>query len=565
MATTPSPSGISRRTVLAGGVAAVPIVLGLAGAPAQGAPAVGGRPRSFVVEPTLRRQVIRGFGGMTHTGWIGDLTPTQRETAFGNREQDLGLTILRIPVPEDRANWSRDLATAQAAAAKGALVFASPWNPPADLVELFERPEEVPPGSQYEAEAAALVSAVVAADLPGFQGEGYVRFDADAGASVEFGGVVIGSKGIKNLAFRYAAPAGDVHVDIHVAGVPVAENVLFPATPEGEWSWKSIQAEMVPGQWTVKVVTTGEGGPALDYLMAAPYRAPGEARRLRHDAYGAYAAHLNDFVQHMRDNGVELYGISVQNEPDYAHEWTWWTTDEMNRFLRDFAGRIDCRIIAPESYQYVKSVSDPILNDPAALANVDIIGAHLYGTPYDDFAYPLFEEKGAGKELWMTEVYHPNSSSSANLWPEALRVAEHVHHSLADAEFQAYVWWYIRRGYGPILEDGSISKRGYMLAHFTKFVRPGFTRVEAQKEPQPGVLTSAYIGQDGRLVVVAVNTATATATQPLAVRGRRVRSARSWLTDATCDLAEQPLITGKADGFVATLPPQSVTTFVIHS
>lgn len=115
----------------------------------------------------------------------------------------------------------------------------------------------------------------------------------------------------------------------------------------------------------------------------------------------------------MRDNGVELYGISVQNEPDYAHEWTWWTTEEMNRFLRDFAGRIDCRVIAPESFQYVKEVSDPILQDPAALANVDIIGAHLYGTAYEDFRYPLFAEKGAGKELWMTEVYHPNSSSSA--------------------------------------------------------------------------------------------------------------------------------------------------------
>lgn len=37
MATTPSSDGISRRTVLAGGVAAVPIVLGLAAGPAHGA------------------------------------------------------------------------------------------------------------------------------------------------------------------------------------------------------------------------------------------------------------------------------------------------------------------------------------------------------------------------------------------------------------------------------------------------------------------------------------------------------------------------------------------------
>jgi glucuronoarabinoxylan endo-1,4-beta-xylanase len=297
--------------------------------------------------------------------------------------------------------------------------------------------------------------------------------------------------------------------------------------------------------------------------MVAAYREPTGARRLRYDAYGAYAQHLEDFVQYMRDNGVELYGISVQNEPDYATEWTWWTNDEMLRFLRDFAGRISTRVIAPESFQYVKSVSDPILNDPAALANVDIVGAHLYGTKYEDFPYPLFEEKGAGKELWMTEVYHPNSSSSADLWPEALQVAEHVHHAIVDGGFQAYVWWYIRRFYGPLLEDGTISKRGYMLAHYSKFVRPGFVRVEAPAESQAGVLTSAYAGPSGELVLVVVNTGESSASLPVRVQGRRVAGIRSWLTDATRSMQQQPDAAGRGAAFTAVLEPQSVTTFVI--
>ncbi|MEV3939200.1 glycoside hydrolase family 30 beta sandwich domain-containing protein [Glycomyces sp. NPDC049804] len=560
MAESPSRNPIHRRALLAGGVGA-PFAAGLAAA--AHAEADTARPRAVVIEPNHRHQVIRGFGGMTHASWIGELTPSQCDTAFGNDTEDLGFTILRIPVPEDRANWSIDLATAQAASAKGALVFASPWNPPEDLVELFERFDEAPNGSQYEAETAALVDAHIATDTPGYQGEGYAHFDAASGASVQFSEVFIGSTGTKNLAFRYSAPAGDVHVDVHVAGVLVAEDFRFPGTAAGEWTWESVQADMTPGKWPVKVTTTGEGGPELDFLMAAPYTPPTEARRLRHDAYGDYADHLNDFVVHMRDNGVDLYGISVQNEPDYAHDWTWWTAEEMNRFLRDFADRIDCRVIAPESFQYVKSASDPILEDGAALGNVDILGAHLYGTPYADFPYPLFEDAGEGKELWMTEVYHPNSSSSANLWPEALDVAEHVHHALADAEFQAYVWWYIRRFYGPLLEDDTISKRGRMLAHYAKFIRPGHVRVEAHKEPQPGLLTSAYTGGDGTLVLVAVNTATATADQAFTVQGRRVRSARPWLTDATRDLEPQSAIPGQGNAFTSTLPPESVTTFVI--
>jgi glucuronoarabinoxylan endo-1,4-beta-xylanase len=562
MATQPSPAPISRRAVLAGGAAALPLALGITGVTAQAEPLDVATGRGFVIQPRSQRQTIRGFGGMTHTAWIGDLTPSQRDTAFDNGPEDLGLTILRIPVPEDRANWSRDLETAQVAAAKGALVFASPWNPPAELVELFVKTDP-PKGSQYEAEQATLTDAQVATGYPGYQGEGYVQLDDVAGAGIEITGVVIGSTGRKNLAFRYTSPGRDVLMDVWVAGALVAERVVFAGTAEGEWSWTSVQADMVPGQWPVRIATSESSGLAIDYMMAAGYTPPEESRRLRHDAYGAYAQHLNDFVLHMRDNGVELYAISIQNEPDYAHDWTWWTTDEMLRFLRDFAPQIDCRIIAPESFQYVKDVSDPILQDPAALANTDILGAHLYGTALEDFPYPLFEEKGEGKELWMTELYYPNSSSSANLWPEALGVATHVHHAMADAEFQTYVWWYIRRYYGPILEDGSISKRGYMLAHFTKFVRPGDIRVEAPKEPQVGVFTSAYLGQDGRLVVVAVNSTTAEASQHMSVQGRRVRRVQSWLTDATRDLQEQPDLAGQGTAFTATLPPESVTTFVL--
>jgi O-glycosyl hydrolase len=558
MAKTPFLEPISRRTLLAGGVIAVPLALTLGASPVHASAAAAA---SFVVDPRTRHQVIRGFGGMTHASWIGDLTPAQRATAFGNGDADLGLSVLRIPVPEDRAKWSIDLETAKTATASGALVFASPWNPPAELVEEFYK-DAVPTGSQYEAEVGTLTNAHIASDIPGFQSDGYAVFDAPAGAIVQFDRVTVGSKGVKNLAFRYCAET-TVHVDIRVGDVLAGTAVEFPATAQGEWAWKSIQSPMTPGSWPVQVLSTGEAGPALDVLMAAPYRDPGKSRRLRYDAYDAYADHLNGFVHFLRDNGVELAGISVQNEPDYASEWTWWTTDEMLRFLRDHAGRIDAPVIAPESYQYIKSVSDPILQDPVALANVDIIGAHLYGTKYADFPYPLFQEKGAGKELWMTEVYYPNSSNSADLWPEALKVAEHVHHALADGGFQAYVWWYIRRFYGLIGEDGAITKRGHMISHFSKFVRPGYMRVEAPAQQQPGVLTSAYAGPNGDVVIVAVNGTETDVAFPVRMQGRRVVTVQSWVTDETRGMQKQTDAAGRGTQFTASLPPLSVTTFVV--
>ncbi|WP_328653459.1 RICIN domain-containing protein [Micromonospora sp. NBC_00330] len=418
---------LTRRTVLTT-MGAVPVA---AVATVVGATEAVAAPAS--INPSATRQTIRGFGAMAHAAWIGDLTAAQRDTAFGTGEGRLGFSLLRIPVNENQADWSRDLATAQRAVALGATVFASPWNPPASMIETFTR------GNQTN------------------------------------------------------------------------------------------------------------------------------ARRLRYSSYGAYATHLNDFTTHMRNNGVNLYGISVQNEPDYAAEWTWWTSSEMLRFLRENAGSISTRVIAPESFQYVKSVSDPILNDSAALANVDIIGAHLYGTSYANFAYPLFKQRGAGKELWMTEVYYPNSNTnSGDAWPEALDVGEHVHRAMVDAEFQAYVWWYLRRSYGPMREDGQISKRGAMMAHFARFVRPGYVRIDATANPASNVYVSAYRGGD-TVVIVAINKNTSSVSQQFTLSNATASgSVSNWLTDGSRTVAPQGALSMSNGSLTVTLPARSVMTFVTN-
>ncbi|KRU15132.1 MULTISPECIES: glycoside hydrolase [Bacillus] len=382
------------------------------------------------INVNAERQVIRGFGGMNHPAWIGDLTGPQRDTAFGNGQNQLGFSILRIYVDENRNNWQREVATAKRAIEHGALVIASPWNPPSHMVETFNR----------------------------------------NGAS---------------------------------------------------------------------------------------------AKRLRYNQYAAYAQHLNDFVTFMKNNGVNLYAISVQNEPDYAHEWTWWTPQEILRFMRENAGSINARVIAPESFQYLKNISDPILNDPQALSNMDILGAHLYGTQISQLPYPLFKQKGGGKELWMTEVYYPNSdNNSADRWPEALGVSEHIHHSMVEGDFQAYVWWYIRRSYGPMKEDGMISKRGYNMAHFSKFVRPGFVRIDATKSPEPNVFVSAYKGNN-QVVIVAINKNNAGVNQHFVMQNGTASQASRWITSSNSNLQPGTDLNISGNQFWAHLPAQSVTTFVV--
>jgi glucuronoarabinoxylan endo-1,4-beta-xylanase len=377
----------------------------------------------ITVNATATKQTIRGFGGMNHPVWISDLTESQRTTAFGNDEGQIGMSILRMHVDESSSNWSREVATAQRAIELGAIVFASPWNPPSNMTE-----------------------------------------------------VVNGKK------------------------------------------------------------------------------------RLKYDQYGAYTDHLNSFISYMKQSGVDLYAISIQNEPDYAHDWTWWSATEIVNYLKHNASSLQTRVMAPESFQYIKSMSDPILNDPQALANLDILGAHLYGTALSDFPYPLFTQKGQGKELWMTEVY-TDSSNDADLWPTALDVAYNIHNSMVEAEFNAYVWWYIRRFYGMIKENGQVSKRGYCMAQFSKFIRPGYVRVDATKNPTGDVYVSAY-KSDQNMVIVVVNRSASSKNLSLSINGATVQTLTKYTTSGSKNVKNDGTVSSSNGSFSLSFDAQSVTTFV---
>ena len=88
-----------------------------------------------VIDTTDVYQTIRGFGGINLPEWItqGDMTDAQVQKAFGNGEDELGFTILRIYVSNDSNAWKTAVPTAKRAQALGATVFATPWNPPAAI------------------------------------------------------------------------------------------------------------------------------------------------------------------------------------------------------------------------------------------------------------------------------------------------------------------------------------------------------------------------------------------------------------------------------------------------
>lgn len=312
-------------------------------------------------------------------------------------------------------------------------------------------------------------------------------------------------------------------------------------------------------------------------IMATPWSPPAEMKTnndlvggsLKPESYEDYANYLNDFAAYMAANGAALEAVGIQNEGDYqvSYESCDWTAAQVRDFVRDYGQLItNTKVISPESFQFRHEHTDLMLNDPQAEANVDIVGGHIYGTQVQDYPYPLALEKG--KELWMTEHY-TTSDRSGNLWPDALLVGKEIHNCMVIGQYSAYVWWYGKRYYGFIgdgeegTSNGVVTKRGYVMANFSKFIRPGYIRIDADESPQTDVSVSAYTG-DGKTVVVAINESGQTKEQQFVITGTNSASVTPYITTATKNLETQETVAieSSIDAFLYELPPNSITTFV---
>lgn len=270
------------------------------------------------------------------------------------------------------------------------------------------------------------------------------------------------------------------------------------------------------------------------------------------NSYAAYAAHLKAFADYMSGNGVPLYAISVQNEPDASvtYESCSWNAAQLLNFVKTNAPAIGTKIIVPESENFNHALSDPILNDPVAAANVSIIGGHIYGGGLT--SYPLAVSKR--KEVWMTEHLLNNTD-----WAGAFGTAQEINDCM-NAGMSAYVWWYIRRSYGPIDENSNVTKRGYVMSQYARFVRPGFYRASATANPQANVDVTAY--KNGSKVVIVVLNSGSSISQTFTIQNGTVSTFTPYGTSSSKNCAQGSDITVSNGIFTATLDSSSVTTFV---
>jgi glucuronoarabinoxylan endo-1,4-beta-xylanase len=120
---------------------------------------------------------------------------------------------------------------------------------------------------------------------------------------------------------------------------------------------------------------------------------------------------------------------------------------------------------------------------------------------------------------------------------------------------------------GLIGPDGvTVAKRAYVLGNYSKFVRPGFYRIDATPTTQAGVSVSAYRNSStGVIVIVAINNNGGGVSETFTLNGKIPASVTPWITCTSLDLVQQADVPVSGDSFSYNLPGSSVTTFVVNT
>jgi len=341
---------------------------------------------------------------------------------------------------------------------------------------------------------------------------------------------------------------------------------------------------------------------------------------LRPEFYEEWSETIAAFPAQVKQNaGIDLYGMSPQNETDFAscgldepcngnYDTTIFTGAEYAAFIKVVGPKLQAlnppvKVIAPESSEWIhvwsnesgccsepgdQPSSDPLncgfpatncsgfdgydyghamYADPEAWAAFDILGTHQYDTQVGE---PWPEDVLDRRPVWQTEM------SGVKWWPEqgpsshienGVAVAGWIHNALTVGEASAWLWWWWKAlgstNEGLLNADGSDTKRRYTLGNYSRFVRPGYTRVEISGVIPDGVLLTAFKDPGSTVVVVAINQGTTLAEVPITIAGGAAPASMTpHVTSASDDLAEKPAVTVTGGIFMASLPGTTVTTFV---
>ena len=288
-----------------------------------------------------------------------------------------------------------------------------------------------------------------------------------------------------------------------------------------------------------------------------------------------YASQLANYVVSMKNMGINIYALSIQNEPNAnvtSYEACQWSAAQFHDFVTNlhaaFAakGVGSTKIIIPESEDWgaASPLFTPTLSDPVTAADVDIVANHDYvaNNGVGDQSTPAALSTG-GKAEWETEValLSGNDPSITN----GVYFAKRIYLFLTKAGANAYhYWWLVSSGNQGLLDTSAgPAKRLFTFGQYSRFVRPNFYRIDATANATSPLVSAFKDSASMAFAIVAVNTNTATdVAQTFTLSHFTAATITPWITSATKSLTPLTPLNVTNSQFTYTVPAMSVMTFV---
>lgn len=325
-------------------------------------------------------------------------------------------------------------------------------------------------------------------------------------------------------------------------------------TPEYDIIPMILEAASIPGA-DFKVIASPWSPPSW---MKTGETATMTNGSLRPEYYGLWAKYLSMYVSAYKKQGIELWGITPQNEPLHAHDARWdsngLTAEEGRKFLRDYLGPQlleDGHLILDDLeaglriliYDHNKSAMLDYVratyNDPEAAKYAWGTGVHWYANSELDENNWFAKELDEHKHTWPNKgIIHTESSIDIDAddpigqyWRESTDYAgkfvpfdTYAYDIITDLNHgtQGYIEWCIilsNKGQpnpydnfnsapvliNPVTDEVTYTPLYYLLSHFSKFIRPGAIRIGLDGDQIEGIAYTAAMNTDGSFAVVIFN------------------------------------------------------------
>ncbi len=282
--------------------------------------------------------------------------------------------------------------------------------------------------------------------------------------------------------------------------------------------------------------------------------------------YQAFANQTANYVRFVKTNyGINLYAVSVQNEPDQntSYESCLWTSQQMHDYIPYLYAALSnngvgsTKILMPEYSAWNFAIGSNTLADTVTSNMVGILAGH-------DYDYTVSPVNSGNKSLWETEVstFDTYDGSIGN----GLYWAEQIHSFMTVAQVNAWHFWWLvsfnSDNEGLTDTSGNPAKRMYVLGNYSRFVRPGFVRIGVSNNALPTYISAYKDPNTGKFAIVAINSIPGNYTQTFNLSGLNAATVTPWVTSGTLSLVSQASVSVTNSTFSYSLPASSVVTFV---